>query len=146
MIKNNKIVNLEKKSVYVEDDMNEEIKCKHIFLIVEKAFENVNSIDTLENTKIVYSCIQQGLNRDKIFTKEEIYEILQAVSSYLYSEREGYATIDVEKNVMIHSLIMRVLDKKLKNDVLVFQVEETKKMFEKANKIISEMSRKNVNA
>ena len=146
MIKNNKIVNLEKKSVYVEDDMNEEIKCKHIFLIVEKAFENVNSIDTLENTKIVYSCIQQGLNRDKIFTKEEIYEILQGVSSYLYSEREGYATIDVEKNVMIHSLIMRVLDKKLKNDVLVFQVEETKKMFEKANKIISEMSRKNVNA
>lgn len=146
MIKNNKIVNLEKKSVYVEDDMNEEIKCKHIFLIVEKAFENVNSIDTLENTKIVYSCIQQGLNRDKIFTKEEIYEILQAVSSYLYSERESYATIDVEKNVMIHSLIMRVLDKKLKNDVFVFQVEETKKMFEKANKIISEMSRKNVNA
>lgn len=116
---------------------NEIIKCQHIVMIVKKAFENVTSLIEVNNAKMVYSCIQQSLNRDKIFNEKERYEILQFVSTVIFDFSHKNTDIKIECLTLCHNLVKDILTEKAKINFMKYQMNMLHEIDTKTQEIVN---------
>ena len=103
---------------------NEKIKCQHIVMIVKKAFENVKSLSEIDSARLVYSRIQQSLNKDRIFDEKECYEILEYVSIMIFEcSHENYNDINIECLVLCHNLVEGILIKRAQIEFMEYRMK-----------------------